>query len=533
MTGYFKKVRTYRKVKKEAEQQKQNDKAAPKENLCAALDKNMEVFKQRLGNSSDIVIRDFQIDGTKGLRGAMMMVDGLANQDNVNLSILKPMMYEAGLKMKMGDTGIPDIDSLSREFLSVADVKKLATVEEVLGDLLSGNTILLVDKAKEALSIGLRKWEKRGIDEPQTEGVVHGPREGFTETLRVNTSMLRRKIKNPSLRLESMKLGEQTQTDICIAYIEGIVRPELLDDLKSRLDAISTDSVLDSGYIEAYIEDAPYSIFPTVGNSERPDTVAARLLEGRVAIIVDGSPFVLTVPMVFIESFQSSEDYYIRPYYASALRLIRVLCFLITILAPALYVALTTFHQELIPTQLLYTMTAGLSGVPFPALVEALLMMIIFDILKEAGIRLPKPIGSAVSIVGALVIGQSAVSAGIIGPFMIIVVSITAIANFVVPAQSDSISMMRYLFLILAGFLGGFGIMMGLLFMLLYLVSLESFSVLYLMPILPLNKQGMKDSFIRMPLWQMFKRPFTPQAANDIRRRKREDTAPQRGDETQ
>ncbi len=531
MLGYFKKVRTYRKAKKEAEQQKQSCKPASSESLASALDQNIALFKQRLGNSSDIVIRDFQMDGDKGLRGAIMMVDGLANQDNVNLSILKPMMYEAGHKMKTDDTGVPDIDSLSREFLSVADVKKHATVDEVLGDLLSGNTIVLLDKAKEALSIGLRKWEKRGVDEPQTESVVHGPREGFTETLRVNTSMLRRKIKNPNLRLEAMKIGEQTQTDICIAYIEGIVRPGLIDDLKGRLEAICTDSVLDSGYIEAYIEDAPYSIFPTVGNSERPDTVAGRLLEGRAAIIVDGSPFVLTVPMVYIESFQSSEDYYIRPYYASALRIIRVICFLITILAPALYVSLTTFHQELIPTQLLFTMTAGLSGVPFPALVETLIMVLMFDILKEAGVRLPKPIGSAVSIVGALVIGQSAVSAGIIGPFMIIVVSVTAIANFVVPSQSDSIAIMRYLFLILGGFLGGFGIMMGLLSMLLYLVSLKSFGMYYMSPIAPFNKQGMKDCFARMPLWQMIKRPFTPGSANDIRRRKREEPA-QKGADT-
>jgi spore germination protein KA len=258
-----------------------------------------------------------------------------------------------------------------------------------------------------------------------------------------------------------------------------------------------------------------------VGNSERPDTIAGRLLEGRAAIIVDGSPFVLTVPMVYIENFQSSEDYYIRPYYASALRFIRVVSFIITILAPALYVALTTFHQELIPTQLLFTMTAGLAGVPFPALVEALLMVVTFDILKEAGIRLPKPVGSAISIVGALVIGESAVSAGLIGPFMIIVVSITAISSFVVPAQPDSIALMRYLFLVLAGFLGGFGIIMGLLFMLVYLVSLKSFGMYYLSPVVPYNKQGMKDCFVRMPLWKMVKRPFTPDSQNDIRRRER------------
>jgi spore germination protein KA len=395
------------------------------------------------------------------------------------------------------------------------------TVDETLGDLLSGNTILILDQVKEALSIGLRKWEKRSIGEPQTETVVHGPREGFTETLRVNTSMLRRKIKNANLRLEAMTIGEQTHTVICIAYIEGIVKPGLIDELKKRLGAIRADSVLDSGYIEAYIEDAPYSIFPTVGNSERPDTIAGRLLEGRAAIIVDGSPFVLTVPMVFIESFQSAEDYYIRSYFASTLRFIRVLSFLITILAPALYVAITTFHQELIPTQLLFSMTAGRSNVPFPALVEALIMMIMFDILKEAGIRLPKPVGSAISIVGALVIGQSAVAAGLVGTFMIIVVSTTAIASFVVPAQMDAVSLLRYMFLMLAGFLGGFGIIMGFLFMMAYIVSLKSFGVFYLAPITPLNRRGMNDCFVRLPLWKMVKRPFMPISGNDVRRRQR------------
>ena len=222
--------------------------------------------------------------------------------------------------------------------------------------------------------------------------------------------------------------------------------------------------------------------------------------------------------MLYIESFQSSEDYYIRSYFATMLRFVRVFCFLITILGPGLYVALTTFHQELIPTQLLFTMTAGLSGVPFPAMVEALIMVVMFDILKEAGIRLPKPIGSAVSIVGALVIGQSAVTAGIIGPFMIIVVSITAIANLVVPAQSDSISLMRYIFLILAGFYGGFGIIMALLFFLVYLVSLKSFGVDYLAPITPLSRQGMKDCFVRMPLWKMIVRPAEISGANFVRR---------------
>ncbi len=529
MLEYFRKLFRILKIKKETEQQEQARAAPASQDFEISLEQNLAFFKRRLGNSSDVVIKEFQLDGARGPRCALILIDGLVDQENVNLSILKPMMYEAGLKMKIDRAGGPDIADLSREFLSAGEVKLLSALDDALGDLFSGQTILLVDGAKEALSIGLRKWEKRGVDEPQTETVVRGPREGFTETLRTNTSLLRRKIKNANLRLEAMKIGRQTNTDVCIAYIEGIVKPDLIDELKVRLRAINTDSVLDSGYVEAYIEDAPYSLFPTVGNSERPDTIAGRLLEGRAAILVDGSPFVLTVPAVYIEYFQSPEDYYIRTYYASVLRLIRVFSFLITILAPALYVAVTTFHQELIPTKLLFTMTAGLSGVPFPALVEALIMMVLFDILKEAGIRLPKPVGSAISIVGALVIGQSAVSAGLIGPFMIIVVSITAISSFVVPAQTDSLSLLRYIFLLLAGFLGGFGIIMGLLFVLVYLVSLKSFGVFYLAPIAPLNAEGMKDCFVRMPLWKMVKRPFTPISENDVRRRPRETFSERKG----
>ncbi|MDD5017854.1 MAG: spore germination protein [Eubacteriales bacterium] len=517
MFGYIKKIRRYLSTKNQPDSKKEPKKAAAKLSLFGSLDKNLALFKEYLGESSDVIVKEFRLGGDARTRGALLMIDGLVNNEIVDLAILKPLMYDTGFKLKT-DSGALDIDSISKGFLSSHEVNKLSAVGEMLHDVLSGNTVLLVDGAKEALSVGTRKWEKRGIESPQTETVVRGPREGFTETLRINTSLLRRKIKNPNLRLEALKVGRQTKTDVCIVYIKDIVKPGLVEEIKIRMAEIKTDSILDSGYIEAYIEDAPYSIFSTVGNSERPDTIAGRLLEGHAAIIVDGSPFVLTVPMVFIESFQTAEDYYIRPYYATSLRAIRLFCYFITILAPALYVALTTFHQELIPTQLLFTMTAGLSGVPFPALVEALIMVVMFDILKEAGVRLPKPIGSAVSIVGALVIGQSAVTAGLIGPFMIIVVSITAIANFVVPAQSDSISLLRYFFLILAGLLGGFGITAGALFVLVYLVSLKSFGVQYLSPITPLSRQGMKDCFVRMPLWSMIKRPFMMTGKNNIRR---------------
>lgn len=520
MFRYIKKVRNYLRTK----QQLPDDAAKTKyrAHIGASLDKNLAVFKGALGDSTDVIMKEFKFGGCGQLRGALFLIDGLADKEIIDLGILKPLMYDTDIKLKIDGGDSLDIDNISKSFLSSNDIKKQTAVDELLNEILSGNAVLLVDGCKEALSIGTRKWEKRGVDEPQTETVVRGPREGFTETLRVNTSMLRRKIKSPNLRLEAMKIGEQTKTDICIAYIKGIVKPGVVEEVKKRLRKIKTDSVLDSGYIEAYIEDAPFSIFATVGDSERPDTIAGRLLEGRAAIFVDGSPFVLTVPMVFIECFQTAEDYYIRSFYASLLRVLRLLCYFITILAPGLYVALTTFHQELIPTKLLFTMTAGLSGVPFPATLEALIMVLMFDILKEAGIRLPKPVGSAISIVGALVIGQSAVTAGLVGPFMVIVISITAIASFVVPAISDSTSLLRYFFLILSGFIGGIGIIVGVMFVLVYLVSLKSFGVQYLSPITPMSRQGMKDCFVRAPLWAMIKRPWMLSGENNIRRRPRE-----------
>lgn len=306
-----------------------------------------------------------------------------------------------------------------------------------------------------------------------------------------------------------MRVGKQTNTDICIVYLKGVINPRLIKEIKRRLNRIDIDAILESGYIEQLIEDNPFTIFSTISNSEKPDAVAAKILEGRAAILVDGTPFVLSVPRVFIECFQSSEDYYSRPYYVSMIRMLRFLCFLISTLAPAVYVALTTFHQELIPTQMLFTMAAAREGIPFPAAVEASIMVITFEILKEAGVRLPRPVGQSISIVGALVIGESAVSAGLIGAPMVIVVAITAVSGFVIPAIGDAIVILRFIYLVLAATMGGVGILVGLLGTFIHLASLRSFGTPFLSPIAPLTASGLKDVFIRAPLWTMFIRPKT------------------------
>lgn len=471
------------------------------------LEKNINALQSIISKSSDIIVRRFAYGYINKTKAAVIFIDGLIDKALVNENIMKPLMFFPRFNCEEKAPELNDINYIKTNLLSVVDIEETAYINEAVDSILSGDTVLLINGSKEVLTVSLRGWKSRSIEEPKTEAVVRGPREGFSETLRVNTSLLRRKIKSPDLTLETLKIGVRTKTDVCIAYINGLANPKLIEEIKRRLQRINTDAILESGYIEQFIEDAPFSIFPTVANSEKPDKVAAKLLEGRAAIFVDGTPFVLTVPMVFIESFQSAEDYYSRPFFASLIRILRILAFFISILAPALYVALSTFHQELIPTPLLLTMAAAHEGVPFPSVLEAGLMVTIFEILREAGVRLPRAIGQAVSIVGALVIGESAVSAGLIGAPMVIVVSVTAVASFATVPQTDSGTILRFALLILAGAMGGYGIAIGLFVIFIHLASLRSFGTPYLSPLAPLRTSDLKDTVIRTSIWTMVKRP--------------------------
>ncbi len=512
MFNYIQKIIQFQKMKSRSKE-KPEERQETGSDLSEDLGKNLAILRGIIAESSDLIVRTFVIGDR--VKAAIIYIDGLSDKALVSETILKPLMYHTDLD------SLPekiDAEYVKSELLYVSSIETDKFVGTVVDKILSGDTAFLLDGAAEVLIISLRGWKTRGIEEPQTEASVRGPREGFTETLRINTSLLRRKIKNPNLKFETVTIGERTKTDVCIAYISGLTKPELIEEVKRRLNKIKIDGVLESGYIEQYIEDAPYSVFPTVGNSEKPDKVAAKMLEGRAAIFVDGSPFVLTVPNLFIESFQSAEDYYSRPYFASVIRILRFTAFFISLLAPALYVALSTFHQELIPTPLLLSMAAAHEGVPFPSVVEAIVMLLFFEILREAGVRLPRPIGQAVSIVGALVIGEAAVSAGLIGAPMVIVVAITAVSSFTIPAQMDSSTIYRFVLLLLAGFLGGFGIAIGLFIMFIHLANIKSFGIPYLSPVVPYDKAYLKDTFLRAPLWAMHKRP-KGMSLDDIRQK--------------
>jgi spore germination protein KA len=474
--------------------------------LSNALQDNINSLKDIFGKETDVVFREFSFGSNKQIKAALIYVEGLAEKAIINETMMKSFMYDSSMtEMKSIKPG--DMNYIKENMISVANLREMSELSEIIDSCLSGETIFFIDGVNIALAIHSEGFETRGVEEAKTEAVVRGPREGFTENIQTNMVLLRRRIKTPNLVFESMRIGTQTRTSVCIVYLRNVANPKIVAEVKKRISSINIDSILESGYIEQLIEDEPNSIFPTIGNSEKPDAAASKILEGRVCIIVDGTPFVLTVPMLFIEGFQSAEDYYSRPYLASMIRLLRYLCFYISIFAPVSYVVLSTFHQELIPTTLLFTMAAGREGVPFPAAVEAGLMIITFEILREAGVRLPRPVGQAVSIVGALVIGEAAVSAGLVGGLLVIVIALTAVSSFVVPTYTDVVSILRVVFLILGAVLGIFGIGIGVIVVLAHAVSLKSFGVPYFTPLAPLVKDDIKDSVIRAPLWKMNKRP--------------------------
>ena len=401
----------------------------------------------------------------------------------VDRSTINSLSIELGkLKCKCRNEkpGI-NIDALMSYFSGLRDAKEGFDFEALYTDLLSGNIVFLIDGCEKYLAVAANTDEGRSIEESSAQTVIRGPKDGFTEKINSNILLIRKRIKSKDLKVEYLSAGSITKTTISLVYIHKIAKDEIVQEIRTRLDKIEIDGILESGYIEELIKDDRYSIFPTFLSSEKPDTVAAALLEGRVAILVDGTPYVLTAPALMIEFFQSSEDYYHHYIVSTMLRFLRVIAFWLTLLVPAIYVAVTTFHHEIIPTPLLVSISAQREGVPFPALLEALMMEITFELLREAGIRMPRAIGPAISVVGALVLGQAAVEASIISAAMVIVVSITAISSFAIRnyEMSNAIRLLKFIFLLLAGVLGLYGVLMGLIVLVLHLCKIKSITVPY------------------------------------------------------
>lgn len=482
--------------------------------LSNRLNDNMDYLKKELGQSADLVIKEIQLD--KATKIAVIYIDGLIDTQILHNSILYSLHEPTTALLIAGQEPHHQLELLKTHLLVAGDVSVTKEIDPFLRDLMSGNVMVMVDGSYEAIRIGLPGWEDRNVSEPSSQSVVRGPMEGFTENLRTNTALIRRKIKDSQLWLETSQIGKVTQTNVSLMYLKNIADPELVKEVKQRLAQIDTDSILESGYIEEFIQDTPLTPFPTIYNSDRPDTIAAGILEGKVAIIVDGTPFVLLVPAFFVQFFQSAEDYYQRSDISTLLRFIRYLSFFITLLAPSFYVALTTYHQEMIPTSLVISLAAQRETIPFPAFIEALVMELTYEILREAGVRIPKNVGQAISIVGTLVIGQAAVAAGFVSSAMVIIVSITAIASFVIPEPGLAIAarITRFALIGLAGFMGLYGILFGVFLIILHLCSLHSFGLPYMSPFAPYRAEDMKDSIFRLP-WPLLKtRPVEDRPQN-------------------
>lgn len=459
-----------------------------------SLDVNEAALKVVFHNCSDILFRPLHVNGV--VQYLLIYLDGFTNTSIMEQAIVPSLAaLTVGLHEKMAES-----EDIAPKQAELSSFKQIFCLNEASEAILEGKTAILVHGWEHALLADINEFNQRSINEPSNEASIRGPREGFTEALRTNTSMIRRKIKSPSLKFEPFRVGTTTNTQLVIAYVEGNVRTEVLEEVKNRIGRIKTDRIFDASYIEEYIEDYPMSIFPQVLNTERPDTVAANLMEGKVAILVDGSPNALVVPMTFWAGFQSAEDHYERFLYVTAVRMVRMILVIISMLLPSLYVALTTFHPQMIPLNLMMSIAASREGIPFPTVMETFLMELMFEGLREAGLRLPKAVGSAVSIVGALVIGEAAVQAGFISAPIVMIVAGTGIASFSFPRYSLALPfrLIRFPLLLAGGVFGFYGVAMGVVMILIHLVTLKSFGVPYLKPVAPSTSNIFKDTLLRM-----------------------------------
>ncbi|MDI6604741.1 MAG: spore germination protein [Thermoanaerobacteraceae bacterium] len=474
------------------------------------IDENLKYIKEKLKDCDDVIYRDIWVGEKQQYKMSLIYVDGLVDKQLINDHVMHSLMLDA----RQAKPSVEELkgnlyEVIKKATITGGDIKEIDDLDKCITSILSGDTALFFDGYPKIVIISSKGWQMRSVMPPETEMVVRGAREGFTETIRVNTALVRRWIRDPEFKIKQMQIGKRSKTDVAVLYIDDIVNKDLLNEVIKRLKEIVIDGVIESGYIEQLIEEDWHSPFPQILNTERPDKVAASVLEGRIAILVDNSPFALIIPTAFATLFQSPEDYFERWMIASLLRILRFTAALVALLAPSLYIAFIEYHPGMIPTKLALYIAATRQGVPFPAFLEALIMEATFELLREAGIRLPVPIGQTIGIVGGLIIGQAAVMAGIVSPLMVIVVAVTAVASFSIPSYSAAIAfrMLRFIFMILAAVFGLYGIMLGLIIVLTHLVVLKSFGQPYLSPFVEINMNDFADTLIRAPFMVLKNRP--------------------------
>lgn len=474
--------------------------------LSEVLAESIGNIQGELGYSPDLKVRKVEIGGEHPVQAAAVHLSGLADKTSVNEFVVGSLLLNTDAWTREHADNSPDLPAiLLSRILEIGEAEVKEDWNDIMLAVLSGDTAILIEGYTLAIICETRGGETRSVEESSSQMVVRGPKDGFVEAVGTNVSLIRRRIKSSKLRLEFMKLGTETKTHVAMMYLKEIASEDLVEEVRERLNRIANDEVLESGYLEELIQDKTFTPFPTIYNTERPDVAAGNLLEGRVVVIVDGTPFVLILPAVFTQFFQSAEDYAQRFDIAILMRIVRYVSFIVLLLGPSVYIAFTTYHYEMIPTTLLINLLSQRENVPFPAFVEALLMEGAFEILREAGVRMPRAIGQTVSVVGALILGSAVVEAGIITPIMVIVIALTGIASFAIPAYNMAIAgrIIRFAFLLLAGLFGFYGITLGLIVLVAHMNSLRSFGLPYLSPFVPLSVMDKRDTILRLPVWLM------------------------------
>ena len=480
-------------------------------NFRIKLQDNIKTVEEIFRGDSILRKREFSFCG---ISACLFYFDGMVNVELINESVIKPLV-----KSKMQIPKESPAKFVSDKLLFASELKNTSLIDEAVKSILYGDTLLLLENSHVAIVVNTKGWRTRGISEPENERVLQGPREGFDEAAMFNVAMLRRRLQTPDFCASVLRLGRRTNTYVFVCFLKSLVNEKTLKILKHRLSKIDIDSVLDSNYITEQISDGSSSLFKSVGTTERPDIVAARLLEGRIALVVDSTPVVITLPYLFSENFQSDEDYYINYKIASVGRILRYISFVLAISVSAIYLALTTCHFSFLPPAFARSVQSARTGVPFPSYLECILLTFIFEILRETGQRMPQSVGHALSIVGGLVVGQAAVEAKIVSAPMLIAVALSGICGLMVPRLKTAVFFLRFIMIFAAALLGIFGLLCVGAVTLIAVLGMESFGVDATLSLDKPTAEKLKDTVVRVSWTKMLKRPLI-QTKNIIRKRK-------------
>lgn len=459
------------------------------ENISEKLSDNTEYLRDMFKNAMDFILREFKIDG---IDAAVLAMDGLVSKQQVSIGILNPIMQTPVLQPDGKET----MRYIENNVLGTVDQMHLHTMPDVLDRLMNGFAVLMIDGCGYALCFGTQGFERRGVSEPEKEIMQRGSREGFVEALSVNISLVRRRLRTPALKIERVIVGEESHTPMALCYLNTAAEPDILEEVKERLQSCNLKNVLAAGYLTSYLERS--AIFESVGMTERPDTLCGKLQEGRIGILVDGTPTAIIVPYLFIENFQTMDDYASRPFFAAFSRWLKYAAFFLAVFLPGLYVGTAAHDPELLPDILLMKIAAAVGQTPLPITLEVILLYFMYELLREAGMRVPKPLSSSISIVGGLVIGETAVTAGLVSAPSLVVIALTVITGYVIPKLYEQMAVLRLAFIVVGGIWGVWGILVGMTFILFNLCGKTSFKVPFMAPVAPFRLSAMRDVLTRI-----------------------------------